>query len=250
MLMHALFAMFLVFSASSAHAAATDASPALVSEATAAFDKGDYDTAITKYEQALSIGHVNGHLYYNLGIAYFRKARTGDAMAAFLAARRYLPRDPDVRANIRFLTARVRDKLETESPGGTFHALAFWVRRTTPRELAVTFALASVLVAFFLTATTLVPGLRRIRSWALIAVSIPAVLAFALAISVHGDEVWGAVARSQAQVYSGPDKNTLVFELQEGAPFRTFARSDTGFWGIELSDGKKGWVADSDVKVF
>ncbi len=250
MLKNTIIAGLLGLGALTARGAATDALPALVAEAGTAFAKGDYDAALAKYEQALTSGHVNGHLYYNLGLAYFRKARTGEAMAAFLAARRYLPRDPDVRANLRFVTAKVRDKLETESQVGSFHALAFWVRRTTPREVAVAFAAAAILAALALASTVIVPGLRRLRGWALGALAVPALLGGALAVSVSGDEVWGAVTRTQAQVYSGPDKNTLVFELQEGAPFRTFARSGSGFWGIELSDGKKGWVADSDVKVF
>jgi tetratricopeptide (TPR) repeat protein len=231
-------------------ALAVDPVPTLVAEASTAFAKGDYDTAIARYEDAVASGHVNGHLYYNLGIAYFRKAKTGDALAAFLAARRYLPRDPDVRANIRFVTASIRDKLDADAPGGTFHALAFWVRRTTPREVGVAFAVMAFLAAAFLAATVVIPAARPARGWALGSLVIPALLAAALAISVEGDEVWGAVAKPTAQVYSGPDKNTLVFELQEGAPFKTFARSDAGFWGIELSDGKKGWVAAADVRVF
>src|SRR4051812_4508999 len=63
--------------------------------ASAAYDRGDYATATARYEQAVAAGDENGHLFYNLGLSYYREHRLGDAMAAFLAARRLLPRDPD-----------------------------------------------------------------------------------------------------------------------------------------------------------
>ncbi len=215
-----------------------------------AFDAGDYDRAITLYEASIGQGAKSGHLYYNLGIAYYRKERVGDAMAAFLGARRLLPRDPDVKANLRFVTAKIRDKLEIEQPTSGFRALTFWTAATTPRELGWVFAVTGVLAGLGVALTVVVPRFATARRWALSGFTVPVAAALALAISIGESQRWGAVTASQATVYSGPDKKTVLFELGEGAPFAVEDRSEQGFWRIALSDGKKGWVSGSDVKVF
>lgn len=215
-----------------------------------AFEAGDYDRAITLYEAAIADGRKSGHLYYNLGIAYYRKERLGDAMAAFLGARRLLPRDPDVKANLRFVTAKIRDKLEIEQPTSGFRALTFWTAATTPRELGWVFAVTGVLAGLGVALTVLVPRFAVARRWAMSGFAVPVAAAAALAISIGESERWGAVTARQTTVYSGPDKKTVLFELGEGAPFEAEAKSEQGFWRIALSDGKKGWVSGSDVKVF
>jgi tetratricopeptide (TPR) repeat protein len=67
-----------------------------------AYDRGDYKTAISEFD-SLQKKHESGHIYYNLGNSYFRNSQLGESMAAFLAARRLMPSNPDVKANIDFV---------------------------------------------------------------------------------------------------------------------------------------------------
>ena len=68
--------------------------------------------------------------------------------------------------------------------------------------------------------------------------------------SLSINDRWGAVTEKTAKVYSGPnEKNTVLFEIHEGAPFILNLPSG-GWYKIELSDGKKGWMSAVDVKVF
>ena len=50
------------------------------------FDAGNFQQAADDYLALLDGGHINGHIFYNLGVAYYHMQRLGEAMAAFLAA--------------------------------------------------------------------------------------------------------------------------------------------------------------------
>ena len=69
-------------------------------------------------------------------------------------------------------------------------------------------------------------------------------------MSLSQEQKWGAVAASVVKVTSGPGQNNaVVFELKEGAPF-VAQKSENSWYQIELSDGKKGWLAASDAVVY
>ena len=114
-----------------------------------AFDQGEYGEAVRLYEEMVGTGTVNGHLYYNLANAYFRSAKTGQAAAALLAARQYLPRDPDVRANLKHVMSKINDKLEPSIPDETWRSVTFWLDMATAKELAHIAAWVAGISGFF-----------------------------------------------------------------------------------------------------
>lgn len=225
----------------------------LATQASAAYDAGDFDGAIALYEKAADAGLSNGHLYYNLGIAYYRANKLGAAMAAFLGARSLLPRDPDIQANLKFVGAKIHDRLETERAGGIAGVIGFWLDHFTPREYAYAAAILMAVTGIFLSLTSVIPSLQRARPAAFATFTLPFVVLASLLIASARHETWGAVTVTNAQVRAGPgDKHPVLFELGEGAPFVAEERDTTGAnWvRVSLSDGKKGWIPLKDVKVF
>ena len=214
-------------------------------------DRGDYQAAAQIYESAVNDGARNGDLFYNLGICYERLQRPGDAIAAFLAARRYLPRDPDVSANLRFTLSKTPDRLETELNRGLFRRLMAWVDHFSLRELAYVGAITWGLSGMFLLASLSVDRLSSFRSMAWFSLLIPFCLTASAILRASTDQPWGAVTPSVAKVLSGPDPaNTPLFQLRHGAPFAVVNSKVSDYWLIELSDGKKGWLARTDARVF
>lgn len=228
---------------------ASDESP--VHEATAALEQGNYAAAIDGYESATAEGLVNGHLYYNLGIAYHRLGRIGDAMAAFLAARRYLPRDPDVAANLRFVLNTTKDKLDTEVRGDSAAPLQALTSKFTARELALVTSILLGISGCLVLLAMVIRGLAPFQRYAWYLAVAPLVAGALFTAKLTHEEVWGATfSKDPVKVYSGPAaSSTVVFELQEGAPVLIEERGNAGFLRIQLSDGKGGWIAGSDVKV-
>jgi tetratricopeptide (TPR) repeat protein len=244
-LKRALLGLWLV--ASTASAAADDRRE-LAEKAVASYESGDFAAAAAGFESLLASGAVNGHVYYNLGNTYYRLGRRGEAMAAYLAARRYLPRDPDVRANLKFVLAGVPDKVDTEVDRGAAGALLFWVRPFTPREFAYGAAGAACVAALLLAASL---WRRSLRPTALAAMALPVLALCGYALSLRQHRAWGAVTAKTAPVRSGPGaKDGVLFQLREGAPFLVTGSRGADVYELRLSDGKHGWIAVQDAKVF
>ena len=65
------------------------------------YNEGRYQKAIEGYLRLFDSGYVNGHLYYNLGNAYFRSGQLGRAILNYKRAELLIPRDADLNFNLR-----------------------------------------------------------------------------------------------------------------------------------------------------
>src|SRR5262249_59285760 len=64
-----------------------------------------YAEAAAQYEQILGEGLASGSLYFNLGNAYFKAGDVGRAMLNYERARRLMPGDPDLVANLAYASS-------------------------------------------------------------------------------------------------------------------------------------------------
>ncbi|MBI2603565.1 MAG: tetratricopeptide repeat protein [Deltaproteobacteria bacterium] len=220
----------------------------VLSEALIAYDQGDYDTSTKLFSQLATQSPAHGSLYYNLGNSYYRRGEKGKAVAAYLAARSLTPRDPDIRANLKFVHAQGKDNLAT-SRSSFFRMMFFWLDWSTPKELLY-FAAMGGSLGFVLLFLSLLLKRAALKVWGQ-GVLLGSILAFAaFTVSLTFEEQWGAVIQSTAPVFSGPGaSNTVVFELHEGAPF-VVDLEENDWVRIELADGKKGWLARANVAIF
>lgn len=221
-----------------------------LSDAMSAYDQGDFKKAISDYEQLIAQGVRNGSVYYNLANSYFRSGEKGKAVAAYLAARSLLPRDPDIKANLKFVHDQSVDKLAVQESHSIWRSLSFWVDWTTPREILFVSAILACLALSLLFLSMLVQKFIFLRLWSVV-FSFIALLGFCgFGTSLCYEENWGAVSAHLSEIRSGPgETNTVVFQLHEGAPFLVDAK-EGGWYRIRLSDGKMGWIASKDASVF
>lgn len=216
--------------------------------AAAAFDAGEYRQALDLYQEVVDSGHVNGHIYYNMGIAWYRMQHKGEAMAAFLTARHFLPRDADVKFNLEHVQDKITDGLGIEMPRSFSDALSFITDFFTARELSFTALLSLgiglLLLSFWLFYRQIVFLLKLGVLLLVIAVLSVIFLQAKSMLTEH----WGAVTAERVPVYSGPSEdNTKLFMLHEGAPF-VVEQETNDYLQIRLSDGKKGWIAARAVR--
>lgn len=236
------------------HAASDDAAAIMggLMKAEQAYDEGRFGDAVQAYLSVHQAGHINGHVYYNLGNAYFRDGDVGHAMAAYLAARNYLPRDPDVRANLKYASSRIQDRLPTESPASIGDQVLFWTGSTTFEEQIR--GLLVALTLFFLSLAMATWRSDWRRAWLSTAGGlglVSLVIAAGCAWKTHALQNWGSVVTQSADVYSGPSEqgNSVLFTLHQGAPVRIDGVK--GSWTkVVLSDGKKGWLPQTQVVTF
>jgi tetratricopeptide (TPR) repeat protein len=122
--------------------------------ANALYKDGQYDAAVQEYEQLLQSGRTSGNLYFNLGNAYFKAGKKGKAIVNYERARRLIPGDPDLRANLEYAQSLT---------GAEACAAAFWTRLAFP--LARRMASARLLWTGSALYTLLVGAIVAYRLW-------------------------------------------------------------------------------------
>src|SRR5205085_180118 len=103
------------------------------------YEKGDYGGAVAAYEKLSKSGSASPALLFNLGNAYFKNGQTGRAIASYRQAEKIDPRDPDIRANLKFVLGSVPGNNARVSPidraldlltlneRGFWTAIAVWI---------------------------------------------------------------------------------------------------------------------------
>lgn len=243
---------FFTATAAQAEAAAVSDVKAEFEQALNLYDSSKYKESASAFAALLTSNHRNGHVLYNQALAYYRAGDFGRAMGALLAARALMPRDPDVRSNLKFLEARIQDKLSAAPERDAFERiLNFWVGGISVKEVLVVNAVVGFLFALIVLATLVIRRLKPYRYTSLWLVLVPVLTIMLVATKLSLEESWGAIIPNGAKVYSGPGAtNTLLFNLNAGAPVQLSGSTNAGFRMVRLSDGKKGWVAEQDLAVF
>ena len=224
------------------------AQQAFFDEGNRRYQEGDFDGALERYQRVLDDGLESGELYYNLGNTYFKLGETGPAILYYERARRLMPGDDDLRANLELARALATDEI-TPLPGfWLFRAVGWWVGFLPQPALvwlvAVGYltAMTAVILAILRPATMLATWARRV---ALAGAVVTIVFGINLAIRELGigaaEEAVIMAAEVEVQSAPSDDGALQIFTVHEGTKVRIGRRSDAWI-EIVLEDGKVGWV--------
>lgn len=218
-------------------------------EGNAAYRDGRYADAVRAYERVRAAGVESGALYFNLGNAYFKNRQTGLAILNYERAMRWLPRDPDVHANLAYARQVAQDVEEDASVWERL--LLFLGGRATTGELA-TAAGALWCALWALLATRLAVPRWGTGLWrgALLTGALCAVCAGNLAARVVRTEVGRTVVvtvSGQTPVRFEPaPSGTEYFRVHEGVLLEVTEQRE-GWWQVRRRDGRRGWVSADAV---
>jgi hypothetical protein len=206
-------------------------------EAGRAYDEGRVKDAIATYGQLVEQGYEAPELFFNLGNAWFKSGKAGQAVLNYRRAWYETPRDPDALANLRFALQG------TGASGSSFPALVRALLRFNRREwtaLAVIFYwTAAVALGVSLVA-------RRRREWVL---RVAAVSAALLVLSLSGIGSWWSLTLRPEAVVLEPGQQALFaplegstphFALPEGSIVRV--AEESGDWLKVISGKQSGWA--------
>ena len=211
------------------------------------YEEGVFDQALSGYKEILSQDYESGPLYFNVGNCYYKLGQIGQAVLFYERARRLIPGDEDLEANLALANLRVVDKIPELPefwPITVANSLVNLLSR--PVLLGVTFFLYFVFVASIILKT--LARKRAVRSVA----SRSAILGGALLLLFslflvaqirQGQKRDRAVIMvPTVHVMSAPGAEGVeVFTLHEGTRVRIDQTS--GLWvEIVLSDGNVGWL--------
>jgi tetratricopeptide (TPR) repeat protein len=219
--------------------------------ANALYKDGQYAAAAAEYEELLRSGLRSGNLYFNLGNAYFKAGEKGKAILNYERARRLLPSDPDLAANLAY--ARSLTGAETCTPA-LWERLVFPIARrmATGRLVWLTSALYTVLL-LALTGYRLWTQRPRWLMYTATALATAVVVAStSLAEQVLADD-WqrqAVVVSAQAETparFEPADNGTVHFTLKQGSLVHVLDGRQ-GWLQIARCDGRRGWLPKDAVE--
>jgi tetratricopeptide (TPR) repeat protein len=228
--------------------AAGEGPTALFFRANGLYGNEQYAAAAASYEQALAAGVESGPLHFNLGNAYYKTGDVGRAVLAYERARRLMPGDPDLRANLAFARDLAKD-VASEPP---LPQLAFPLaaRASTDTLCAVAAALWWTVWSFLVLGVLVPAGERPARTAAIVAGVAGLVVTASAAYewwTVDHPTFAVVVARSEATVRSEPTASgTALFVATPGTVLRVERTRETSSL-VTSRDGRRGWVESATL---
>ena len=232
---------------------AQSAALGLYNEGNADYRSGDFEIALSKYQEVVESGVSNPQLYYNMGNANFKLNRIGEAILWYERALRLAPRDQDVISNLQFAD-RVKKDRQSEGPENpVWQTLVGIYRYPTVNELSLLFA-GGVLLLVAIGSWRLLNVDRAGTAWLVLMSGIG--LATVCAGTLMTGRIYGELTTVEAIVTaeegvarSAPDHGrTAVFVIHEGTKV-SVSRAEGDWMLIRLSNGLGGWLPSSTITV-
>lgn len=206
-------------------------------KAEASYKAGKFAESAALYRSLLDEGRVAPELFFNLGNSCFKQGELGAAVLNYRRAWMLSPRDPDIRANLRFAL----QKANATGPDLSIPARA--LTKLTQGEWSA----AAVTAYWLCTAVLIVHVVVRGKVRGLTRAA--AVLALVGALAITGILQWKAL-RSRPELVMTKTEQALFapfaggtphFSLQEGSIVREIERSGNDWVRIEAG-ANSGWV--------
>ena len=209
----------------------------------------NYDEAIKTYEQILSRGFESGNLYYNLGNAYFKKGELGRAILNYQRARGLIPRDSDLKANYNFSLLLVKQNFSQVNKNFFKRIIEGYGQRFTLDEMSIIAILLYVFSIIIIILSFYFDRVKRYLFFIIPVIALPILLnTMALLPEIKRlDNAAIIVAKEIDSRFEPFDSATPHFRLFEGAEV-SILEEKPGWFKIERSDGKVGWVNSSALE--
>ncbi len=222
--------------------------------ATAAYNSGDYEKAISYYQEILDKGKHSAALYYNLGNSYYKLNRIAPSIYYYEKALLLDPTDKEIQNNLAYAQQMTLDDI-IPLPETTISKLYKSITASLSFDgwsfLAVGFVIIFVLsyIAFYYLRYSTHKRLAFITS---ICAVILAAISTLIALLEYKDFMThqpAIVFSEEIGVRTEPNnQSTESFVLHEGTKVNVL--EGYGDWKkIELSDGQTGWIPSKEIRI-
>ena len=214
------------------------------------YEEARYKEAIDLYNGVLKQGLESGNLYYNLGNCYFKEGSVDLAILNYERAKRLIPQDKDLEANLRYSSSLI--KYKSSEPARK------WFKRIIDKtsghfsidRITLALSLTYILMALAVVIAVVVKSRKRI---AFVIIAILGTIFVFLAVSFY-DNI--ASLKNQAIIilesadakFEPLDSATTYFTLYEGMKLHIISSKDD-WYKVKRPDGKVGWVRKSDLEI-
>ncbi|MFZ9002794.1 MAG: tetratricopeptide repeat protein [Robiginitalea sp.] len=226
----------------------------LFNKATAAYNQGNYDDAVSYYEEILEGGEHSAAVYFNLGNAHYKKNQIAPSIYYYEKALLLDADDPEIQNNLRFarnMTLDAISPLPQTDLQRYYRDLLFTLSMDVWAYAGIFFVLAFV-VAYLLFLGSNTPNRKRIGLISSLVSLLLAVVCTALSYlqyQAYRKDQPAIIFASEIPVRSEPnERSTPAFLLHEGTRVQVLDSLDQ--WRkIELADGQNGWVPSDSMRL-
>ncbi len=207
------------------------------------YEEGKFPEAAAAYEQLIQSGTASSAIYFNLGNAFFKSGQLGQAIAAYRDAQTIAPRDPDVRANLEFVRARVQNPTLIPSRWQQFLAVL------TVNEWAMLTAAALWIWLALMIALQFRPQLKQsLRTFLWCgAVALVAFAFFLGAASSSSSMKTAIVIAPDAVIHNGPlDGTPTRATVHDGAEVSVIDTKND-WLQVQVDSQRVGWIKREQV---
>lgn len=213
-----------------------------ISQANEFYHEKDYQSAATIFENLLMQGQKNGYLYYNLGNTYMRLEKKGHAILNYMHAKKLLPRNASLDANLRHAISQTVEQLPPPQMP-IINAFLFWVESISLTEhldlfIIVNFLFWSIYIGLTYKQTPIWNNLKNITLGMLL------VIFFSTGVKYYSltNQKYGVILINKANIKSDRGVNDItLFQLHEGA-IVSINQEEKNWVQVSLDKDKSGWV--------
>jgi tetratricopeptide (TPR) repeat protein len=216
-----------------------------------AVSAADFLRSAALYQEILDSGFVSGAVLYNQGNAYMRAGERGRAIAAYRQSERFRPRDPYLRANLRYALGGAG---AVQPRNSVLDYILFWQEWISYTETFYLLFIAAVVTLGSGLVPLLAPKLPAFKWLALVSLVVTIVLAGSAAYNWYRFEYveHGVLVRDDVIARKGnADSYATAFQnpLPEGTEFQVVEHR--GDWLlIRLRGSQEGWVKRDTAVLF
>lgn len=224
-------------------------------QANAAYNVGNYDSAMVLYEKILATDVESVPLYYNMGNAYYKMREYPMAIYCYEKALKLDPSNDDVRTNLEIANLAIVDKIEPVPQSFIVKGWNGLKHRLSSDQWAYVsigaFALLLVAVYLFLRARKM--GLRKLGFFGGLALVVVLALSVFFAAQLKHDSLTqdqAIVMAPTVMVKSSPNEISVdLFVLHEGTKVSLLDEAD-GWCKIKIANGSVGWLQADFMRPF
>ncbi len=216
-------------------------------EANQAYKNDQFQQAIDGYTLLIENGYDNGHVFYNLGNAYFRLGDLWRTILSFERARLLIPRDGDLSFNLSHARSQVQDAavaLQTSSFSG-------FLGLDSLNHFETFFGFTLLNILFF---SLLCIRIFKKSEWTYyLSISMAILISIGVCTLTLKWYAWATdnravVISEEIAVQAGPDsRDTLLFKLHAGTIVGV-ERTENDWTLLQLSNDKRGWAESNQIE--
>jgi tetratricopeptide (TPR) repeat protein len=211
-----------------------------------AYKEGRYDVAISQYMEILQGGRESGPLYYNLGNSYFKKADLGQAVLNYERAKKFIPRDSDLKFNDRYVQSQMEHYGNGESQNIFQENLRNFIQFYTIDEMVIILLCLAIGIGGVFLGAMYFPWPPQWRNGTLMGLLFVLMVFMCSLIAKISFEKDMAVIKDAAESYFEPRSDSTVhYKLSEGMKVKVL-KTEGAWIKIQRRDGKVGWI-DTEV---